>query len=350
MEEAFGRPFAAVRVHDDPAAARLNEALGATAFTIGNDIAFSKGSYRPGTRSGDAVIAHELAHTVQQGAHGSGVRVADDQAALERQADQAAAAAIGREKDASALLRPGDTGLRIQALPAVVAGGLILAEATPEIVVAAEIGTDVVLVDGAVTVTADVAAPAIIESTAPAVLPAVTEAAAPAVIDTAVADTAASSISTATVVGVGAAATLSGDTPTSESPQGDCMEQFGYGPCADLRSVEDVASSMASNSVDVTSIQCWGVSSFPAGEVFDCGGAPGQNWHCKINDSEFVISLSGCMCCNIDGTVGFEWHPHQSPGADNDRGRRRQDNRRDRRDQEQRERQRRQRRDQGGDE
>jgi hypothetical protein len=66
MGESFGADFSRVRVHTEPRAAQLSERLNAQAFTIGEDVAFGAGEYRPGTLIGDALIAHELAHVVQQ--------------------------------------------------------------------------------------------------------------------------------------------------------------------------------------------------------------------------------------------------------------------------------------------
>ena len=68
MESAFGADFSSVRVHSDSTASNLSGALGARAFTVGEHVAFDAGEYRPGTLVGDALIAHELAHVVQQGA------------------------------------------------------------------------------------------------------------------------------------------------------------------------------------------------------------------------------------------------------------------------------------------
>ena len=67
MEPAFGANFAGVRVHTDAEAARLSNQLNARAFTIGEHVAFGGGEFQPGTIAGDALIAHELAHVVQQG-------------------------------------------------------------------------------------------------------------------------------------------------------------------------------------------------------------------------------------------------------------------------------------------
>ena len=66
MEPRFGHDFGHVRVHADSAAAAAAEALDARAFTLGRDLVFAKGEYRPHTSSGRRLIAHELAHAVQQ--------------------------------------------------------------------------------------------------------------------------------------------------------------------------------------------------------------------------------------------------------------------------------------------
>ncbi len=69
MGSAFGETgFGAVRVHTSPEAAQLNHTLQAKAFTTGHDVFFRDGAYQPGTPQGDALIAHELTHTIQQGA------------------------------------------------------------------------------------------------------------------------------------------------------------------------------------------------------------------------------------------------------------------------------------------
>jgi hypothetical protein len=74
LESGFGRDFSDVRVHDGSAAWRASAALGASAWTLGSDIAFAQGAYRPGTREGDRLIAHELAHVVQSDGAGTVLR------------------------------------------------------------------------------------------------------------------------------------------------------------------------------------------------------------------------------------------------------------------------------------
>lgn len=65
-EPRFGRDLGNVRIHDDPAAHQAARDVQARAFTYGQDIYFSAGRYQPGTQAGRELMAHELAHTIQQ--------------------------------------------------------------------------------------------------------------------------------------------------------------------------------------------------------------------------------------------------------------------------------------------
>lgn len=68
MEAQLGIALDGVRLHTDAGAAREADALDARAFTVGGDIFFGAGQYRPDSAEGRELIAHELVHTVQQGA------------------------------------------------------------------------------------------------------------------------------------------------------------------------------------------------------------------------------------------------------------------------------------------
>ncbi|MBP5988066.1 MAG: DUF4157 domain-containing protein [Azonexus sp.] len=68
MEPRFGASFAGVRIHTDDTAARLAGQMQARAFAVGNQIFFGAGQFRPESREGRELIAHELTHTLQQGA------------------------------------------------------------------------------------------------------------------------------------------------------------------------------------------------------------------------------------------------------------------------------------------
>jgi Domain of unknown function (DUF4157) len=81
-----------VRVHTDDNADKLNRAVSARAFATGTDVYFARGEYNPGSSDGDRLIAHELAHTVQQrGApQGGPLSVSEPGDAMEREADSVA--------------------------------------------------------------------------------------------------------------------------------------------------------------------------------------------------------------------------------------------------------------------
>lgn len=68
MESRFGADFSGVRVHTGGEAVQLSREVQAQAFTHGNDIYFNEGKYNPETETGKQLLAHELAHTIQQGA------------------------------------------------------------------------------------------------------------------------------------------------------------------------------------------------------------------------------------------------------------------------------------------
>jgi hypothetical protein len=93
MGAALGADLGAVRVHDDAASGQLAEAVGASAVTVGTDVAFAPGQYAPGTPIGDALLAHELAHVVQQQGGPTNAVAADD-GALEADANRAVFGAL----------------------------------------------------------------------------------------------------------------------------------------------------------------------------------------------------------------------------------------------------------------
>ncbi|HEV7643139.1 MAG TPA: DUF4157 domain-containing protein [Pyrinomonadaceae bacterium] len=67
MESEMGADFSGVRIHTGSDAHSMNEDINAQAFTHGHDIFFRQGEFDTGSRQGKELLAHELAHTVQQG-------------------------------------------------------------------------------------------------------------------------------------------------------------------------------------------------------------------------------------------------------------------------------------------
>lgn len=85
MEGAFGADFSSVRIHAGAESAELTQELGAEAFTAGNDIFFRDSAPDGSTKQGQSLLAHELTHTIQQGASASRTirrKKADDVATL----------------------------------------------------------------------------------------------------------------------------------------------------------------------------------------------------------------------------------------------------------------------------
>ncbi|MER6187917.1 DUF4157 domain-containing protein [Streptomyces sp. NPDC001652] len=70
MEARFGHDFSRVRIHDDTGSAAVARSLGARAFTVGESVYFAAGRYDPHGTAGQRLIAHELAHVVQQSGGG----------------------------------------------------------------------------------------------------------------------------------------------------------------------------------------------------------------------------------------------------------------------------------------
>jgi hypothetical protein len=96
MEHSFQADFSNVNIHQNSEQASQ---IGAKAFTQGNDIHFSSGSYQPNSSSGQELIGHELSHVVQQRAGrvqpttSVGGLPVNDSTSLEAEADSAGKAA-----------------------------------------------------------------------------------------------------------------------------------------------------------------------------------------------------------------------------------------------------------------
>jgi hypothetical protein len=103
LESIFGQDLAHVRVHAGPGGDAVARALGAAAVTSGRDVYFRSGEYVADTPDGLRLLAHEVAHTIQQGGAAAvepdlnaAVAPADDP--LEREADRAGAALRAAER------------------------------------------------------------------------------------------------------------------------------------------------------------------------------------------------------------------------------------------------------------
>lgn len=68
METRFGHDFSKVRIHADSKSAASALSVQADAYTVGHDVVFGQGKYRPYDADGKRLLAHELTHVCQQSA------------------------------------------------------------------------------------------------------------------------------------------------------------------------------------------------------------------------------------------------------------------------------------------
>jgi hypothetical protein len=128
MESRFGHDFGRVRVHTDDIATRSARAVAANAYTVGDNIVFDRGRYAPETDAGRRLLAHELAHVVQQQGAPKGVvqrdsnmELADDDTPVSNTVlSQALAAADRKQWEVAARLAnglsPGELKIFVQTL------------------------------------------------------------------------------------------------------------------------------------------------------------------------------------------------------------------------------------------
>jgi hypothetical protein len=105
MELRFGQTFEDVRIHTGAQAGESAAAVNALAYTVGRNIVFRDGCFAPGTVAGKSLLAHELAHVVQQ--RGERRTVPHEEAA--NQSGVAHEGGLGR------VLKRGGEGLRLSA-------------------------------------------------------------------------------------------------------------------------------------------------------------------------------------------------------------------------------------------
>lgn len=97
MEPRFGHDFSQVRIHTDTRAAESADALGANAYTTGPNLVFGAGQYAPESSGGQRLIAHELAHVVQQASGPVSGSIKEDGLSISHPSDR-----FEHEADASA--------------------------------------------------------------------------------------------------------------------------------------------------------------------------------------------------------------------------------------------------------
>lgn len=113
FETSLSRDLTGVRLHTDADSAEAARLLGARAFTLGPDVYVGSGRYDPGSTEGARLLAHEVAHTVQQRAPSSshapdhGIAVGPRDGLAERQADTAALAMVAGSPEGANVVHEG---------------------------------------------------------------------------------------------------------------------------------------------------------------------------------------------------------------------------------------------------
>lgn len=104
MEERMGADFSDVRIHTGAKADESARSISAQAYTVGSDVVFRSGAYQPDSDSGRHVLAHELAHVVQQKAgpvEGTpapgGISISSPSDQFEQAAERSAASVMSSE-------------------------------------------------------------------------------------------------------------------------------------------------------------------------------------------------------------------------------------------------------------
>jgi Domain of unknown function (DUF4157) len=116
-EETFGQRFDHVQVHTGPLAEHSASEVGAVAYAVGPHVVFGAGQYVPDTPTGQRLLAHELAHTVQQRGIGAAgpLEIGSPDTAMEREADRVGEA-VGMRDSGDGDDQPGSVdGLQLQA-------------------------------------------------------------------------------------------------------------------------------------------------------------------------------------------------------------------------------------------
>ena len=120
FERSLGADLSGVRVHAGERSASAAEAVSARAYTVGQDIHFGRGQYDPSSSDGKHLLAHEVAHTVQQSGAAAGpqhkLEVSEPGDVLEGAADSAADAMV-RGEPAPSVSSGGSVQRQIQRTP-----------------------------------------------------------------------------------------------------------------------------------------------------------------------------------------------------------------------------------------
>jgi hypothetical protein len=99
FEPRFGQDLSGVRVHSSPQAAKSARAVDAQAYAVGRNVVFGSGQFQPSSEGGKRLLAHELAHVLQQDnrAASGDLRIGPAGDHFEREAEEVAKRSVSGE-------------------------------------------------------------------------------------------------------------------------------------------------------------------------------------------------------------------------------------------------------------
>jgi hypothetical protein len=338
FEPRFSHDFSQVRLHTDTKAAESARAVNALAYTVGQDVVFGTGQYAPQTGEGKKLLAHELTHVMQQQNvtfSSLDLEVSQSNSVLEKEANAFSISMLRHEeyqpyfqvvhfskvtlsRQPAEQLRPTPPrptpSVRQPPPLRVIEGGLSRATARSaqrigwryfwravarRFALRGAIAAALAAADGPLpigelidiglalwTIWEIVQLWDVIWSEASQMQHQEEQ---------------------------GALATQPQPQPQPErerDPRQECRRLHPYAlNCTDHSNIEEVAIDFLINQgYDFTDLgDCRGINSFGPNVIDACDGAPGESWHCRVNGTSDEISIFGCLCCNEDGTTGFEW-------------------------------------------
>jgi hypothetical protein len=125
LEDRMGADFSDVRVHTGEKADSSARSINAQAYTVGSDVVFRSGAYEPDSPSGRHVLAHELAHVMQQKAGpvdgtpaAGGISISNPSDSFEQAAERTAAQVMTGGATAAAVPASAGAGVTAQRVEA----------------------------------------------------------------------------------------------------------------------------------------------------------------------------------------------------------------------------------------
>ncbi|WP_420456549.1 DUF4157 domain-containing protein [Rubrivirga sp.] len=305
MEARMGHDFSGVRVHTGSRAAASAREVGARAYTVGRDVAFGTGEYRPDTAGGRRLLAHELMHVAQQRS-GRVVQRFVDEKEVARQLAQRTAQTVAREGATHRVVAKAGWGhfWKIVVAQFALRGGTAATIAAADGPIPAG---DLIALGLAVWTVYDIVRLwDVLWELADQLAASTSSSPTPKPVPKPVPDEGSDSPPT---------------EPSHENQRDRCVDKTMY-VCNEYESSELYRDEIIMQYFHKNVSQDTIIDCSPAridnyeSIVYDCNYQPGWSYHCYVGKHSVPMSIFKCLCCNDDGTDGFIWSDksHKSRG------------------------------------